>query len=232
MAIVKKRNWAFVLYPESAPDNWKDMLQETGLPCSISPLHDKDIDPDGNPKKAHYHIIVCYNGPTSFNVVSKITDSLKQPIPQGLESVKGYFRYFTHKDNPDKYQYNENEIQFVNGFSPMDFIELRKSEVFQIKWNLQKLIMEKNIVEYGDLMEYLLLHNMREEHDIASSHTLFFSAYIRSRRHRSERGGGITLADDDINNIPSDLDIENNNFNISDRVTVDPETGEFLEIEI
>ena len=32
--------------------------------------------------------------------------------------------------------------------------------------------------------------------------------------------------------LKSDLDIENNNFNISDRVTVDPETGEFLEIEI
>ena len=73
MAIVKKRNWAFVLYPESAPDNWKDMLQETGLPCSISPLHDKDVDPDGNPKKAHYHIIVCYNGPTSFKYLAQST---------------------------------------------------------------------------------------------------------------------------------------------------------------
>ena len=54
---VKKRNWAFVLYPESAPENWKEQLQLTGLPCVISPIHDKDVNPDGTPKKAHHHII-------------------------------------------------------------------------------------------------------------------------------------------------------------------------------
>ena len=40
----KKRYWAFVLYPESAPKNWKEILQQTGLSCCVSPLHDKDID--------------------------------------------------------------------------------------------------------------------------------------------------------------------------------------------
>ena len=38
---VKKRNWAFVLYPESAPENWREELQKTGLQCAISPLHDR-----------------------------------------------------------------------------------------------------------------------------------------------------------------------------------------------
>lgn len=232
MAVVKKRNWAFVCYPESLPEDWLEILQETGLPCAISPLHDKDIDPDGKEKKAHYHVICCYNGPTSFNVVLRITEKLKQPNPIGLDNVKGYYRYFTHMDNPEKYQYDAKDIQFVNGFNPMDFIELRKSEVFQIKWELQKLIMEKNIIEYGDLMEYLLLHDMREEHDIASSHTMFFSAYIRSRRHRQEKGGGITLSDKDIAKIPSDAELEKNNLAISDGVVVDPETGEVIEKDI
>ena len=72
----KKRYWAFVLYPESAPDNWRDFLQQTGLQVAISPLHDKDIDPTGLPKKSHYHIILCYDGPTTFNnVKSNITET-------------------------------------------------------------------------------------------------------------------------------------------------------------
>lgn len=47
----EKRYWAFVLYPESAPENWKDILQETGLSCCVSPLHDKDTNPTGEAKR-------------------------------------------------------------------------------------------------------------------------------------------------------------------------------------
>ena len=56
---IKKRNWAFVLYIESAPSNWLDILIKSGLSFAVSPYHDKDINPDGEVKKAHYHIILC-----------------------------------------------------------------------------------------------------------------------------------------------------------------------------
>ena len=59
-SVVKKRNWAFVCYPESMPKNWLEILQETGSPIAISPLHDKDKDPDEKEKKAHYHVIICW----------------------------------------------------------------------------------------------------------------------------------------------------------------------------
>ena len=29
--ILKKRNWAFVVYPESAPSDWIEQLQQRGL---------------------------------------------------------------------------------------------------------------------------------------------------------------------------------------------------------
>ena len=47
----KERYWSFILYPESAPENWKEILQETGLQIAISPLHAKYINPDGELKK-------------------------------------------------------------------------------------------------------------------------------------------------------------------------------------
>ena len=119
---VKKRNWAFVLYPESAPEDWREQLQKTGLQVAISPLHDKDLDPNGEPKKPHYHVIIIYSGPTTFSVVSALTASLNQPIPIPLESVRGNYRYFTHKDNPDKYQYDEKDITVLNGFNIVEFV--------------------------------------------------------------------------------------------------------------
>jgi hypothetical protein len=181
---VKKRNWAFVLYPESAPDNWIEILQKTGLQCAISPLHDKDIDPTGEPKKAHYHIILCYSGPTSFNVVKTICDSLNQPIPQALEQVRGYYRYLTHKDNPEKYQYADEEIRTINGFNISDFIELSKSEVLEIKKKLQELIRTECIIEYSDFMDYLLDNGMSLEYEVGSNNTYFFEKYISSKRNK------------------------------------------------
>ena len=181
---VKKRNWAFVLYPESAPADWVDILQQTGLQCVISPLHDKDLDPTGEPKKPHYHIILCYSGPTSFNVVKALCDSLNQPIPQALEQVRGYYRYLTHKDNPEKYQYDDDEIRTINGFNISDFVELSKSEILEIKKKLQELIRKEFIIEYSDFMDYLLDNGMSLEYEVGSNNTYFFEKYIASKRNK------------------------------------------------
>lgn len=181
---VKKRNWAFVLYPESAPVNWIEILQQTGLQCVISPLHDKDLDPTGEPKKPHYHIILCYSGPTSFNVVKALCDSLNQPIPQALEQVRGYYRYLTHKDNPEKYQYSDEDIQPLNGFNISDFVELSKSEILEIKKKLQELIRTEHIIEYSDFMDYLLDNGMSLEYEVGSNNTYFFEKYIASKRNK------------------------------------------------
>lgn len=181
---VKKRNWAFVLYPESAPKDWMERLQLTGLQCAVSPLHDCDIDPTGEPKKAHYHIILCYSGPTSYNVVKQLTDSLNQPIPQALEQVRGYYRYLTHKDNPEKFQYDESNILTINGFNIADYVELTKSEVIEVKKRLQQLIIHLDLFEYSDFMDYLLENDLSLEYDVASSNTYFFEKYISSRRNK------------------------------------------------
>lgn len=184
---VKKRNWAFVIYPDSAPKNWIEQLQQTGLQCAISPLHDKDKDPTCEPKKAHYHVIATYSGPTSFNVVKALTDSFNAPIPQALEQVRGYYRYLTHKDNPDKAQYDEKNIQTVNGFNITDFVDLSKSEITEIKKSLQALIRVENIMEYSDLMDYLLDSEKNLEYDVASNNTYFFDKYISSKRNKANQ---------------------------------------------
>lgn len=183
---VKKRNWAFLVYPESAPADWLEILRKTGLQCAISPLHDRDLNATGEPKKAHYHVIACYSGPTSYNVVKALTESLNAPIPQPLEQVRGYYRYLTHKDNPEKVQYSESGICTLNGFSILDFVELTRSEVISIKRELQTLIRDADITEYSDFMDLLQDSDMLQQYDVASSNTYFFEKYISSRRNKSK----------------------------------------------
>lgn len=181
---VKKKYWAFVLYLESAPSNWKEILQLRGIPVCISPYHDKDVNPDGTPKKPHYHIILCFPNTTTYNNVKSITDSLNQPIPISLDAVNGYYRYLTHKDNPEKYQYSPEDIETLNGFSIDDFVELTYTQVKTICIYLQQLIIDNNILEYSDLLDYLLTNELYTELDVASNHTLLFNTYICSRRNK------------------------------------------------
>lgn len=211
---VKKRHWAFILYPTKVqldklgslyegssgygtlPDDWYERLEQTGLQCVISPLHDKDINPTEDEKKPHWHVIISYSGPTTFNVVRTLTDSFNAPNPQALEAVRGYYRYLTHKDNPEKFQYDEKDIRTVNGFNIADFVELSKSEVSEIKRKLQTFIRQENILEYCDLLDCLLDGDMFLEHDVASSNTLFFDRYISSKRNKAGQAHRVVRVDE------------------------------------
>ena len=65
-----------MVYPESAPSDWIEQLQQRGVVGAISPLHDKDLNATGEPKKAHWHVIVTYEGPTAQSVVERLTERL------------------------------------------------------------------------------------------------------------------------------------------------------------
>lgn len=185
-ALVKKRNWAFVCYPESVPDDWLEILRKTGSPIAISPLHDQDLNADGEEKKPHWHVIITFAGPTSKSVVKKITEALNAPPPQTLENVKGYYRYLTHDDNPEKFQYKKNEIMHLNGFSILDFAELSKSEENRIRREIHQIIINECIFEYAELI--IKLSTEREElEDYASRHTIHFNTFVTSLRNKYER---------------------------------------------
>lgn len=185
MSLIKKRYWAMVLYPESAPCTWREDLQRTGLPCAISPLHDKDKNADNTEKKAHYHIILCYENPTTFkNVKENICDKLCQPIPIPLENVRGYYRYLIHADNPEKYQYNEWEITTLNGFNYRDYADLSISQIVAVLKEITQLIDDNNITEYADLIKLFRENDFYIQFlDIAMNKTIFLNTYITSRRH-------------------------------------------------
>lgn len=186
MRNVKKRSWAIIVYPDSAPADWREFLQDTGLECVISPLHDKDINPDNTPKKPHWHVIINWANPTTYkNVLESICEPLNCPIPQPLERVSGYYRYLTHRDNPEKYQYNENEITTLNGFDISNYSDLSYNEVSAILSLITDFIEENGISEYRDLIVMIKANeNMRQYLPIATKQTIFLNAYIKSYKYK------------------------------------------------
>lgn len=181
------RNWAFVMYPESMPEDWYDRLQATGLPFAISPLHDKDLDATGEEKKPHYHVICYYENRTSFNQVkANVCDLVNGTIPIKLESMSGMYRYHLHLDNPDKFQYDDRDRTFINGFEVGKVNALTTTQISTILRALQTVIIDYSFTEYSDLMDYLLDNDYMEMWDVARMHTLFLATYIKSRRFKTK----------------------------------------------
>lgn len=105
------RNWTFIGYPgESLPENYKEILDELHIQWCESPVHDKDVNPDGEIKKAHIHFLVCFEGNKSYDQIEEISKSINATIPLKVSSVRGMVRYFVHADNPEKYQYEKSAI--------------------------------------------------------------------------------------------------------------------------
>jgi len=182
---LKKRNWACVVYPESAPQNWQEILQKTGLQCAVSPLHEGELNADESEKKEHWHVIMCWEGPTTQSVALGVTAKLNAPPPIPLESLRGYYRYLTHADNPEKKQYDTKDIVCLNGFSITDFVELTRSEVDETLTSLIRMVKEMNFYEYAELLDYLDDNDFSTEKNVAYRNTILLNTYIKSRRHKA-----------------------------------------------
>ena len=114
-----------ILYPDSTTYNVDCIISELAsqhISFAVSPIHDRDIKEDGSPKKPHYHLLVAYPNATTLNNFCNLFQvcGLQKSdlhIVQLCYSGIGYFRYLTHKDNPEKAQYDDNEIRIFNDYN-------------------------------------------------------------------------------------------------------------------
>lgn len=181
--MLKKRNWTTIVYLDSVKEGWIDELQQTGLEVAISPIHDKDKNPTGEIKKPHFHVVICYPGPTTKACVQELSDTLLSGVlVKPIESIRGMYRYLTHKDNPEKHQYNESDIILLNGFDPANIMS--NADENAIKLALVMYIKEHNIYDYSVLVDTLACEDNADFLHVAMSKTIFFNTYLSSRRNR------------------------------------------------
>lgn len=169
---IKKRNWTFELYDDSCAKDWQDYLVSTGVPF-IYAYHDKDKTDLGEPKKPHYHIMMCFDGPITYHNALTYATRVKAAngVIQPVGSVRGMVRYFCHKDNADKYQYSEDILQCRNGFDPKDYFALTVSQVKAFKRKVIEYIQDNDIDEYSELIDTLMYSDEIDMFDIASQNT-------------------------------------------------------------
>lgn len=185
MSEIKSRYWTFILYSDSAGD-WKQVIEDSHVKAAVSPEHDRDINPDGELKKPHRHVIVEFDGPTTKNNVNNIFSCIAaNGVIVKANSARGMYRYLCHLDNPEKAQYEESEIIHLNGFNAADL--LSETDKNNIKWQVGALIFDKGIDEYADLVKYLWSEGLQQEYYVVINSTIHFKGLCDSIRHKKER---------------------------------------------
>ena len=117
-----------MVYPDSAPSDWQERLTQEHVSAFISPLHDKDKNPDGTQKKPHWHVMLMYDGVKSQEQVDALWDRVLGPDRvkhyETVNSTRGYGRYLCHMDNPEKAQYDRADVVSLSGADYDEVISL------------------------------------------------------------------------------------------------------------
>lgn len=108
--------WTLILYEDSTSYCFNDIISRIKSNYDYLYIkHDKDIDENGNLKKAHYHVVLKFKNYKWLNSLSKELD-LTSNYFQSVNSLKGILCYLIHLNNTDKYLYSLNEVYGTKTF--------------------------------------------------------------------------------------------------------------------
>ncbi|UXC70125.1 replication protein (plasmid) [Limosilactobacillus vaginalis] len=180
----RSRNWVVIVYPESAPNDWREILDNMHIQWIESPLHDKDVNPDGTVKKSHWHVVLAFGSKKSYKQVKEITDKLNSPIPQKVHNMKGQVRYLVHLDNPEKYQYPVEQVIAHGGIDVDKYFKATSGQKYDMIGEMIDYVRENNIVEMKDLIDYARVNRFDDWFPLLCDNSLIImDAYIRSNRN-------------------------------------------------
>lgn len=183
----RTRNYATVVYPDSAPDEWQEILSQQFVPAFISPLHDKDTNPTGEVKKPHYHVIIMFDSTKTKAQAQEIFTLINGVGCEKVNSLRGYARYLCHMDNPEKYQYPQEDVRCLCGADYSSTIGL-PTDKYKAIGEMIDYCEDNNIVSYSDLLMYCRNEHFDWFRVLCDNGTVVVREYLKSRLWTLEHG--------------------------------------------
>ena len=181
MSTQKSRGWITLVYPESEVKNWQGILAQIGQQCIISPLHDKDYNQgeEQEQKKPHYHVLLLWDGPTTYKNAKRVVDIIGGVGCFAAMSIRGCVRYWCHLDNPEKAQYNIEDIVQIGGIDIEDILLSKSDEDIMLE-EIFRTIREYNFLIYADFVDWCSMNNKEWFSLIMHKHRENIFKYMRS----------------------------------------------------
>lgn len=182
----RTRLWTFIVYPDSAPENWREIIDEWHIAGCISPFHEFDKNPDGETKKPHYHVILSFDGNKSYEQIVELIAPLHCPIPKRVQSIRTMVRYLIHEDNPEKYHYSKEGIVAFGGFDFLQYFQYAEAVRKQELKKMREFIRDNGITEFSDFVDACDANFPCWSDLLDSNSSYVISLYITSMRHKKE----------------------------------------------
>lgn len=154
----RTRNYATIMYLDSAPDNWKEIISDWMIPVFVSPYHDNDINPNGTQKQPHYHIQVMFDSVKTVAQAKELFSTINGRGVEVLNSTRAYARYLCHLDHPDKAQYNPKDVLSFCGADYFGIISL-SSDRYTVVREMQQFCIDYDVRNFAVLSRYASLFN-------------------------------------------------------------------------
>lgn len=187
----RSTTWTFLVYPDSAPNDWIDILKDLHVPFIISPLHDKDIKnkDTGELKKPHYHCVIRFKSKKSFTQVQNdICNKVNGPIPQPVADIAMMIRYLVHLDDPDKYQYNKEDIRVYGNIDVKEYLYTKKEYQYEILKEILDFCQVYDVQEYSTIVNYSKDERPAWFPFVTKVFRAAVDSYVRSQRYAAENG--------------------------------------------
>ncbi len=186
----RARIYAFLAYKDSTYPDFKRRLDEEHVSALISPLHDRDKNPDGTLKKEHWHIMVMFSGKKSLAQVNEIRERVIGPgYNSGFEevaSMRGYARYMIHADNPEKAQYDRCDVTELGG-ADWDAITRLPGDDAKMLKEIMEYIRKNEVEYYSDFMLMCAENNPEWYTMLVSRKSYVVIEFIKSESCRRAR---------------------------------------------
>ncbi|MCI8403184.1 MAG: replication protein [Lachnospiraceae bacterium] len=151
--MARTRNFATVVYPESAPEDWQEILSQHHVPAFISPLHDEDMNPGGEKKKPHYHVMIMFENVKTAEQAQAVFSQIGGVGLEIVQSIRGYARYLCHLDNPEKVQYSRELVRCFCGADYPAIIGLA-SDKYKALVEIKDYCRDNHIYSFNKILDY------------------------------------------------------------------------------
>ena len=153
-----------IAYAESLPASVQSILNELAFLCEYAYiLHEKDIEADGSLKKPHYHIYLKFTKRIRYrSIAKKFGIAPNNALIQSCRNKILSIRYFVHLDDPEKYQYNTDELITANIDRDSLLTLSYSSDEEKEKNDFYTIIdyIADNDVNYWSLIHFVLANNL------------------------------------------------------------------------
>lgn len=185
--VSRYRNFATVIYPDSAPPNWLDVISDAKVASFLSPYHCFDERADKTEKKGHYHYMVMFDGKKSTDQAREFFSTFGGVGCEVVASTRGYARYLCHLDDPDKHQYSADDVKSFGGADYNSVIGL-PTDRFRSISEMEDFCEKYNVNSFYLLSRYASAHRADWHRVLCESASVYMREYLKSRKWSIETG--------------------------------------------